>query len=327
MPKIAVVIPCYKVREKILSVIEKIPDMVSEIIVVDDHCPDLSGAHVRDSIYGKRVKLIFHKENMGVGGAVISGYDFAIENECEIVIKVDGDGQMNPTLIPLLLEPILSGKADYVKGNRFYSIESIKTMPKIRVFGNILLSFINKFSSGYWSIMDPTNGFTAIHIDALKLIPLNKLHKRFFFESDLLFRLYTVNAKVVDVFMEAIYEDEKSNLRIRKILFPYIMGHVTNFFKRIVYTYFLRDFNFASLCLTLSIPLLLSGFLFGFYQWFLGISNQIPSTAGAVMITALLLITGFQLLLSFFNYDVLNYPGESLQSKRFGVMKRNDGDF
>ena len=326
MPKIAVVIPCYKVREKILSVIKKIPDMVSEIIVVDDHCPDLSGAHVRDSIYGKRVKLIFHKENMGVGGAVISGYHFAIENECEIVIKVDGDGQMNPTLIPLLLEPILSGKADYVKGNRFYSIESIRTMPKIRVFGNILLSFINKFSSGYWSIMDPTNGFTAIHIDALKLIPLNKLHKRFFFESDLLFRLYTVNAKVVDVFMEAIYEDEKSNLQIRKILFPYIIGHVTNFSKRIVYTYFLRDFNFASLCLTLSIPLLLSGFLFGFYQWFLGISNQIPSTAGAVMITALLLITGFQLLLSFFNYDVLNYPGESLQSKRFGVMKRNDGD-
>jgi len=316
MPKIAVVIPCYKVREKILSVIEKIPDMVSEIIVVDDHCPDLSGAHVRDSIYGKRVKLIFHKENMGVGGAVISGYDFAIENECEIVIKVDGDGQMNPTLIPLLLEPILSGKADYVKGNRFYSIESIKTMPKIRVFGNILLSFINKFSSGYWSIMDPTNGFTAIHIDALKLIPLNKLHKRFFFESDLLFRLYTVNAKVVDVFMEAIYEDEKSNLRIRKILFPYIMGHVTNFFKRIVYTYFLRDFNFASLCLTLSIPLLLSGFLFGFYQWFLGISNQIPSTAGAVMITALLLITGFQLLLSFFNYDITNFPSEPIQKPK-----------
>ena len=316
MPKIAVVIPCYKVREKILSVIEKIPDMVSEIIVIDDHCPDLSGAHVRDSIYGKRVKLIFHKENMGVGGAVISGYDFAIENECEIVIKVDGDGQMNPTLIPLLLEPILSGKADYVKGNRFYSIESIKTMPKIRVFGNILLSFINKFSSGYWSIMDPTNGFTAIHIDALKLIPLNKLHKRFFFESDLLFRLYTVNAKVVDVFMEAIYEDEKSNLRIRKILFPYIMGHVTNFFKRIVYTYFLRDFNFASLCLTLSIPLLLSGFLFGFYQWFLGISNQIPSTAGAVMITALLLITGFQLLLSFFNYDITNFPSEPIQKPK-----------
>jgi dolichol-phosphate mannosyltransferase len=316
MPKIAVVIPCYKVREKILSVIKKIPDMVSEIIVVDDHCPDLSGAHVRDSIYGKRVKLIFHKENMGVGGAVISGYDFAIENECEIVIKVDGDGQMNPTLIPLLLEPILSGKADYVKGNRFYSIESIKTMPKIRVFGNILLSFINKFSSGYWSIMDPTNGFTAIHIDALKLIPLNKLHKRFFFESDLLFRLYTVNAKVVDVFMEAIYEDEKSNLRIRKILFPYIMGHVTNFFKRIVYTYFLRDFNFASLCLTLSIPLLLSGFLFGFYQWFLGISNQIPSTAGAVMITALLLITGFQLLLSFFNYDITNFPSEPIQKPK-----------
>ena len=316
MPKIAVVIPCYKVREKILSVIKKIPDMVSEIIVVDDHCPDLSGAHVRDSIYGKRVKLIFHKENMGVGGAVISGYHFAIENECEIVIKVDGDGQMNPTLIPLLLEPILSGKADYVKGNRFYSIESIKTMPKIRVFGNILLSFINKFSSGYWSIMDPTNGFTAIHIDALKLIPLNKLHKRFFFESDLLFRLYTVNAKVVDVFMEAIYEDEKSNLRIRKILFPYIMGHVTNFFKRIVYTYFLRDFNFASLCLTLSIPLLLSGFLFGFYQWFLGISNQIPSTAGAVMITALLLITGFQLLLSFFNYDITNFPSEPIQKPK-----------
>ena len=316
MPKIAVVIPCYKVREKILSVIKKIPDMVSEIIVVDDHCPDLSGAHVRDSIYGKRVKLIFHKENMGVGGAVISGYDFAIENECEIVIKVDGDGQMNPTLIPLLLEPILSGKADYVKGNRFYSIESIKTMPKIRVFGNILLSFINKFSSGYWSIMDPTNGFTAIHIDALKLIPLNKLHKRFFFESDLLFRLYTVNAKVVDVFMEAIYEDEKSNLQIRKILFPYIIGHATNFSKRIVYTYFLRDFNFASLCLTLSIPLLLSGFLFGFYQWFLGISNQIPSTAGAVMITALLLITGFQLLLSFFNYDITNFPSEPIQKPK-----------
>ena len=160
--KIAVVIPAYKVREQILGVINQIPKEVSNILVVDDGCPENTGDYVEESSKDIRVVVIRHKENLGVGSAVLSGYKYALSLDISVVIKIDGDGQMDPSLVPYFYNPILSGEADYTKGNRFYSLHSIKLMPLLRIVGNSALSFITKFSSGYWNILDPTNGYTAV---------------------------------------------------------------------------------------------------------------------------------------------------------------------
>ena len=164
---IAVVIPTYKARDHILDVISKIGAEVSAIYVVDDACPEHTGEYVKSRCQDDRVILIKYGVNLGVGGAVMTGYKAAISDGCDVIVKIDSDGQMDPELIPQFVAPILDGEADYTKGNRFFDIESVKTMPKIRLFGNAVLSFLCKISSGYWSIFDPTNGYTAIHSSAV----------------------------------------------------------------------------------------------------------------------------------------------------------------
>jgi glycosyltransferase involved in cell wall biosynthesis len=238
---IAVVIPAYKVKSHILGVIESIGPEVHKIIVVDDACPEKCGDHVNANTNDPRVQVIFHATNLGVGGAVKTGYKRALEIGSDIIVKIDGDGQMDTTKIGELISPIRSGVADYTKGNRFFNVEAVKAMPKIRIFGNLGLSFLTKFSSGYWRIFDPANGFTAIGKDKLQSIPLHKVDNSYFFESDILFRLNLVDAVVRDIPMPAIYQNEKSNLRISRILIQFPLKHLRNFGKRNIYTYYLRD--------------------------------------------------------------------------------------
>ena len=178
---IAVVIPSYKVTRHILGVIAGIGPEVARIYVVDDKCPDQSGAFVRAHCTDPRVVVLEHAENQGVGGAVMTGYAAAIADGGQVIVKVDGDGQMNPALIPAFAAPILHGEADYTKGNRFYDLEQIGSMPPMRLFGNAVLSLMTKLSSGYWNLFDPTNGFTAIHADVAKRLPFNKISRRYFF--------------------------------------------------------------------------------------------------------------------------------------------------
>jgi len=255
--KIAVAIPCYQVKAHILQVIELIPEQVQRIYVVDDACPDQSGVWVQQHCSDARVQVLFHQENQGVGGAVITAYQQALLEKMDIVVKIDGDGQMNPTLLPRFIEPIIQGQADYTKGNRFFALDTLTAMPLVRKLGNAALSFINKVSSGYWNIMDPTNGYTAIHCQVLALLPLDKLNSRYFFESDLLFRLGTLRAVVRDVSMMAHYADETSHLQIKQVLIQFPRLYLKSFFKRIFYNYFLRDFNGASLELILGVVLML----------------------------------------------------------------------
>ncbi|ENB3324993.1 glycosyltransferase family 2 protein, partial [Escherichia coli] len=223
--KVSVVIPSYKVKKHIIGVIRSIPICVEKIYVVDDCCPDGSGDYVLSENTDKRVVVLKNDENLGVGGAVMHGYKKAIEDNMDIVIKLDGDGQMDPNLIPKFIEPILLGEADYTKGNRFFNLDNISQMPKIRLFGNAVLSLMTKFSSGYWNLFDPTNGYTAIHTDVINSLPLEKISKRYFFESDILFRLNTLRAVVVDIPMDAKYEDEVSNLKISKIIGDFLFKH------------------------------------------------------------------------------------------------------
>src|SRR5581483_10965039 len=204
-PHVAVVIPCYRVRRHVLSVIERIGAEVSTIYVVDDGCPEHSGAHVTSSCGDPRVRVLAHAKNRGVGAAVMTGYLQAAADGAEIVVKLDGDGQMNPRLIPAFVDPIARGEADYVKGNRFYNPADVRSMPIVRLLGNAALSFLSKLSTGYWSIFDPTNGYTAIHASIVKLLQTEKISERYFFESDLLFRLYLLRCVVTDVPMQAVY--------------------------------------------------------------------------------------------------------------------------
>ncbi|QLZ62161.1 glycosyltransferase family 2 protein [Citrobacter freundii] len=310
--KVAVVIPCYKVKKHIFDVISNIGDEVCLIYVVDDKCPELSGEYVQKNCTDPRVKVIFNHENQGVGGAVISGYLASLEDNVDIVVKLDGDGQMDPSLIGNFINPISKELADYTKGNRFYDVESLKPMPKIRLFGNTVLSFMTKFSSGYYNIFDPTNGYTAISSFALKKLNLDKLNKRYFFESDMLFRLNLINAKVVDVPMDAIYEDEESNLHIKKIIFPFLKGHLKNATKRIIYNYFLRDFSVASIELFFGILLSMFGMLYGLVGWYKSLLFNELASGGTVMLSALPIILGMQLLLGFIQADIERQPKNSI---------------
>jgi len=311
--KVAVVIPSYKVKKHILALIPEIGSEISKIYVVDDKCPENSGLFVQENCHDPRVEVLFNEKNMGVGGAVKTGYKKALLDDIEIIVKLDGDGQMNPKLIPALIKKIEQGKADYVKGNRFYNIDTLMTMPKLRLFGNSMLSFINKFVNGYWNIMDPTNGFTAIHLSALKQLPLDKIENRYFFESDMLFRLGVARAVVADMSMDAKYADEVSNLSIRKVLFEFPPKYFVRFFKRIFYSYFLRDFNAASVELVLGFVFLIFGFSIGSFYWAQSIKTGISATSGTVMLAALPIILGMQLLLSALSFDMKNLPKEPLQ--------------
>jgi len=192
---IAVVIPCYQVEAQILGVLSAIGPECQAIYVVDDHCPEGTGDRVEADCRDPRVRVVRNDRNLGVGGATLAGYSAALADGAEVIVKLDGDGQMNPALIPHLVRPILEGDADYAKGNRFFELDGLEQMPRARLIGNSLLSFMSKLSSGYWNIFDPTNGFTAIHGAVARRIPVAKLSPGYFFESDLLFRLGILRAK------------------------------------------------------------------------------------------------------------------------------------
>lgn len=306
---IAVVIPCYKVSKKIQGVVAAIPEMVDLIYCVNDCCPEDSTRSIEiQSETDKRLKVIKRETNGGVGAAVMTGYKQAIEDGVDIVVKVDGDGQMDPSLIPLFVAEIAEGRADYVKGNRFYSLEAAKAMPMGRKIGNMGLSFFTKLSTGYWKLFDPTNGYTAIHKNIIKALPLDKIEPRFFFESDMLFQVGLLHARVVDVPMTAFYGEEESNLNDLNALYSFPVKHARNFFKRIFYEYFLRNFSIASLELLVGIVFVLFGVIFGLNAWINSVQTGQPATAGTVMLASLPTILGIQFVLNFFAYDMAREP-------------------
>ncbi|MBI6739291.1 glycosyltransferase family 2 protein [Pseudomonas syringae pv. aptata] len=309
---IAVVIPCYKVKSHILAVISGIGPEVDKIYVVDDCCPDKSGEFVEQECSDPRVNVIKCPVNQGVGGAVMTGYAAAIADGVDVIVKVDGDGQMDPLLIPDFVLPILNGQADYTKGNRFFDLEEIRQMPKIRLFGNAALSFLTKLSSGYWDLFDPTNGFTAIHADIARHLPVKKISKRYFFETDILFRLNTLRAVVIDIPMDAKYEDEVSNLKISKIIGEFFVKHMRNMGKRIFYNYYLRDMSLASIELPLGLVMLLTGTVFGMTHWIQSLQSGVATSAGTVMLSALPIILGTQFILAFIGSDIQSVPRRPL---------------
>lgn len=307
---IAVVIPYYNAAQHIAKVVAKLPDYISAIIIVDDLSKQILPEDELHEVVSSSTKLIILRNatNLGVGGATKRGFQHAIDINADIVIKVDADDQMDTSHIPKMLKPLYSNKAEMSKGNRFRDLEALKKMPFIRRFGNLFLSFLTKIATGYWNNFDPTNGFIAIKVSVLKKIDINKLSNRYFFETSLISELYFVQARIKDISMPAIYGDEKSSMKLWTIPISFSLRLLKLFLKRILKQYLLYDFCLGSIYLVAGAPLFLFGIIFGIYQWIHYASINVAAPTGTIMVVALTVILGFQLLLQGLQYDVINAP-------------------
>lgn len=312
--KVFVVIPAYNEAEHISEVIKNIPEGVQEIIVVDD-CSQDNTPDVVSAIKDERIKFIRHERNTGVGGAMITGYRYALTAGADIVVKIDGDGQMNPKEIWKLVAPIKNGHADYCKGFRFYSIPSLKKMPKIRLIGNIALSFLTKISTGYWNVFDPTSGYTAIHREALSRLSLDLLSQGYFFEIHTLIQLSRIRAVVYDIEISHKYGNEKSELSPLAVFFTFPTALLKALIKRILRAYFFIDFNAVSLFVLFGVPLFLFGVVYGLYHWIKNYTAGILTPTGTVMVAVVPLLLGFQLLLQAIVMDTNSMPKTPLQNQ------------
>ena len=310
---LVVVIPAYRVEKQIADTLARIPAYIRHVIVVNDASPDSTAQIVSEIAKNDpRVLLLSHKKNQGVGGAMLTGFKKALELDAQIVIKIDGDGQMSDyDLIPLLT-PLIEGKADFTKGNRFRDFHSLQSMPLVRQIGNMGLSFLVKAATGYWNIFDPTNGFVAIRHEALKSLTFERLHKRYFFETSLLGELYLADAVIKDVPYPAVYGDEVSNLSITRTLFEFPPKLWTLLMRRILIKKFLYNFGIDSLYFLSGVPMLLFSLTFGITKWVKYARLGVPAPTGTVMIPVIFLILGFQLVLGAINIDLSAMPKRPL---------------
>jgi len=311
--KIAAIIPAYRVEHDIKSVLSGLPAYIKHIIVVEDASPDSTADLVTSAAKkDKRIILIRHLKNKGVGGAIISGFRKALELGAQVAVKLDGDDQMDPAYLPALLTPLLRGKADYTKGNRFHDFVSLRKMPWVRRMGNLALSFFTKAATGYWNIFDPTNGFFGVRAEVLAKLPLDQIDNRYFFETSMLANLYLLNAFVLDVPIPARYANETSSLSVRRVLFEFPFKLMRTFFRRILLKYFLLDFSMMSIYLLTSIPLLLFGLIFGITKWIHYAELGIPAPTGTVILPTLSVILGIQILLSSIEVDMNATPRQPI---------------
>lgn len=306
-PRIAVVIPCYRVAAQVADVVRSIPDWCDPVICVDDASPDdVEGALA--ALGDPRVVYLRHERNRGVGAAVKTGWEKALACGAHVIVKLDGDGQMDGRDIETLITPVVQGWADLAKGNRFVHHAALRRMPHARLIGNALLSLGVKIVSGYWNGLDPTNGFVAIRAEMLRRLDVAWMADRYFFETSLLVELNIERARVADVALPARYGDAPSSLSVRRTLVtfpPRLLGALA---RRFYWRYLIQDFGVVTLGVLLGIPLLAFGTAFGAWHWLQSVRTGVPATAGTVFVAALPIILGAQLLLMAVVLDVLASP-------------------
>lgn len=301
----SVVIPCYNVCNEIESVLSEIPNIIDRIYVVNDASTDNTLDVIKKHSYlDNRIVVISNDKNLGVGGAVKAGLSKAIYDGCKFIIKVDGDGQMEPKHIPKFIDMLGKHSYSFVKANRFYDLRALKKMPLVRRIGNIALTFLIRLSSGYWGISDPTNGYIGFNSEYLKIIDLEKLHDRYFFESSIFNEIHFCKVKVIELPISAVYNDEVSNLSVLNTLFSFPPKIIKAFFRRIFLDYFLYDYNIGSVYLTFGLPLFTYGALKGLYNWSFYHSIDQFTPYGTALLSSLFTIIGLLFLINFLNYDV-----------------------
>lgn len=321
LERVCVVIPMYRVEPYIQEVIAGIPAWVWRIVAVDDASPDGS-ADKALATGDPRVVLARHEQNQGVGGAMLTGLAKAAEIGGRVAVKMDGDGQMAPEFLWEMVEPILAGRADYTKGNRFFHVDEIARMPIIRRAGNLGLSFLAKLASGYWNVFDPTNGFIAINLDVFRGLDTRRIHRRYFFETSMLIELNLSRAVVVDVVMPARYRGEISSLSVGRSLFQFAYYLLRGFLRRVWMQYFVLDFSLGSLFLVTGLLMGIFGAAWGLFFWDKSNRTGIPASTGTVMIAVLPVILGFQLLLQAIAYDIQNAP-KTVLTRRWANGKKD----
>jgi dolichol-phosphate mannosyltransferase len=311
-PSIAVVIPAYRVASLIEYVLTRVPEQVSHIIVVDDASPD-NLQEVLGKIADPRLIVLRHATNRGVGGAMKSAFVKALELGTDIIVKIDGDKQMDPSLLPDFIRPIVSGNADLTKGNRFVDLRFIQRMPLVRRFGNLALSFLVKAASGYWRVFDPCNGYLAIRTSLLKSFMFDRIDDRYFFEISFICEAYFSGAVLRDVPMLPVYGDEPSSLSPMGVIKDFIPKLVWRAMHRIFLSYFMLDFNVVSVFMVAGVPTFAFGVLWSVYHWIQSYRLQSLASTGTIMIGVLALVLGFQLILNAIVLDVQNDPGRRRQ--------------
>tara|TARA_Y100000389_G_C17457654_1_gene519297 strand:+ start:566 stop:1516 length:951 start_codon:yes stop_codon:yes gene_type:complete len=309
--KIIIVIPCFQVKNKILKVLSNVPKWIYKIVCVDDSCPEKTGQFINENNKDERVLTIFNNKNLGVGGASLAGFKEAKKLGAEIIVKIDGDGQMDINLLSKFIDPIISKDADFTKGNRFTKFKDYLDMPITRKIGNIFLSFFNRLSSGYWNLFDTTNGYLCLNSKLIDLLPVEKISKDYFFESDLLNWLYILRAKVNDVPIKSIYDNEKSNINILLVIIKFPFLYLRNFFRRFFYEYCLRNPDMKFISFVIGSFSLIFGILFSINKWKTEVAD-VPSTSGTVGIAMIALLIGINFVSFFFMSDLNNYPKKTL---------------
>jgi glycosyltransferase involved in cell wall biosynthesis len=299
---VAAVVPAWNEERHVDAVIKTMPEFVDHIIVVDDASSDRT-AEIATACNDPRLTLIRHERNAGVGGSIISGYLKALELEAQLLTVMAGDGQMDPDYLSSLLTPLVEKRADFTKGNRFYSMDSLIGMPKHRIFGNVLLSFLTKLASGYWHMVDPQNGYVAITSDMLGRINLDRIARGYQFENDMLISLNIVGARLQDVPIPSRYGDQTSGIRLRRVVPAILRLLLKGFWRRVFYKYVLWSFSPAALFLFSGLLLCLWGV--GFGVWVLIQTLGAPvATTGTVILSVVPLLLGVQFLIAFLVLDI-----------------------
>jgi glycosyltransferase involved in cell wall biosynthesis len=294
--RVAVVIPAFNVAQQIAGVVKGIPDFVDDIIVVEDAATDDTADVIRE-VHEPRLTIVHHSVNQGVGGAMVTGFRLAMDRGADVVVKMDGDGQMDPALLPALLDPIVLDGYAYTKGNRFLREDRLRDMPTMRLLGSFALTFLSKLASGYWHVFDPVNGYVAIDTSMLRNIPLHRVARRYFFENDMLIHLNVFRARIKDIPIPPRYGDERSSMRVARVLLTFPLHLVKGFWYRLYERHVLREFSPVAMFWILGCLLLTWGTGFGALTWAKSISAGRVASTGTVMLSVLPFILGFQLVL------------------------------
>ena len=305
--RVAAVVPAYNEAAHIGQVVRRMPPYVDLVIVVDDHSSDATAASV-ERVGDPRVQTIRHPQQRGVGAATVTGMQRALEIGADLVVKVDGDGQMDPGKMDHLLAPLVRDGYDYAKGNRFLHPAALREMPLHRLIGNFALTFLNKLVSGYWHIFDPQNGYVAATAPTLHGLDLERLAQGFFFENDMLIQLNVRGCRVKDVAMPAHYGNERSALRVKRVLatFPFYLAR--GFCTRIWEKYMLRDFSPIAVFWLVGVPLTLFGGVVGLSTWAHSLWSGVPASTGTVMLSVLPFLLGFELILQAIILEIRESP-------------------
>ncbi|WP_067284581.1 glycosyltransferase family 2 protein [Streptomyces jeddahensis] len=318
--KVAVVVPAYNEEKLIARTINTTPDFVDHIVVIDDASSDATATEAIGT-GDPRLVLIRHENNTGVGGAVCDGHKEALRLGCDVSVVMAGDGQMDPAYLPALLDPICDGTALFTKANRFYSRDSYRGMPKYRILGNVILSFMTKLASGYWHLFDPQNGYTAIHRTALRRLNLDRVAKDYSFENDLLINLNILRIPACDVPVPAVYGDEVSTMRMHRVIPALIAQLARGSCRRVVLKYVVFSFSPIALLLLAGLFLLVLGSAVS--TWVL-IHTLGPSSAsaGSVLLATLPILTGIHFLIGALMLDIQESP-DRLAATAGGLDWRN----